>query len=282
MENRIIGIGNAKGGATKSTTTVNLAATLCVKFRKKCLVVDLDPQATASIALNAELNPEVVIGYGTGDLMPYVQPYKPPEGGSSIPGLSIVPAHRHLQNLEDLLEEGGVATKEQRLQRVGVAIGQLPKEWDYVFLDPPPSYSFHQRAFLRATRDVLLVTDARQETARGVMEFVDLMEEEGTRVNPHLNLLGVLMNRVRVLGRNWERIAVQVKAELDKAFGDLVFPMVVRDSVRASEANSWGVPLALYDPEGITAKDFAAAADELRGRVVAAAAKANAPMEVVG
>lgn len=247
---RTIAITNQKGGSAKTTSAVNIAAALG-ESGKKVLVVDLDPQASASSWLGVKDG-----GRGLLDLFL--------EGGSladlvrasSAPGVDVAPSSAWLVGAEKALasEPGAEAV----LRR---AVSRLPKKWDFVLLDCPPSLGVLALNALVASREVLVPVEAHAMALSGLVQLTKTVETVRDRLAPDLEVSGILACRV-----TRTRLAGEVVDRLRESFGKLVFRTVIRESVRLAEAPSFSKPITAYAPESPGAEDYRAVARELTKR----------------
>lgn len=245
---RILAIVSQKGGSGKTTTAVSLAGALASKGRR-ILLVDLDPQASASSWLQ-------VSGEGRGlldaftdgrSLLDLVRP-------TSTEGLAVVPACPWLTGLDKLLaNELGAETLLQR------RIADLPADaWDYVIIDTPPTLGLLAVNALAAAREVLVPVEAHVLPLNGLVQILGTIDVVRDRLNPGLTISGILACRV-----THTRHARDVVESLRERFGGRVFATVIRESIRLAECPSFGVPITSYAPGTPGADDYLAFADEV-------------------
>ena len=245
---KIIAITNHKGGSAKTTTTVNLAAALA-ELGNRVLVVDLDPQGSATQWLGLPLGERAVLDayLVRSDVTPVVT-------ATTAPGVDLVPATYYLV-AADRRQETAIALGIIR------ALERLPASWDYVLIDCPPSHSSLALAPLGVAPYVLVPVEARVLALSGLASLVGTMDSVRERLNPDLTLAGIIASRV-----NRTRHAREVVVRLRERFEDVVFDVVVRETISLAEAPSFQLPITQYAPDGAGAEDFRAVARELVAR----------------
>jgi chromosome partitioning protein len=246
---RIVAVANQKGGVGKTTTAVNLGASLAAAERR-VLVVDIDPQGNASSGLGY---PPGAVEEGVYDAIledrPVVEVVRPTE----LPLLEVLPAHRDLVGAE--LELVGVPDREHRLRR---SLEAVRDRYDFVFIDTPPSLGLLTLNALVAADAVLIPMQCEYYALEGLGHLVATIEMVRTRLNPALSIEGILLcmydPRTNLTG--------QVDAEVRAHFDGQVFDTVIPRNVRLSESPSHGQPILLYDVGSRGAKSYLALAQE--------------------
>jgi chromosome partitioning protein len=228
---RIYALANQKGGVGKTTTAINLAACLA-EAGQRALVVDLDPQANATSGLGARANG--VSSYDLLDGAPLAELARP----TRFPNLALVPAKPDLAGA--VVE---LARRDDADRYLADALADATGDWDFVFLDCPPSLGPLTVNALAAADRVLVPVQAEYYALEGLAQLVESVNLIRTRLNPRLRIGGVLLTMVD--GRT--RLAADVSDEVRRHFGDLVFSTVVPRSVRLAEAPSHGLPVIAYD-----------------------------------
>ena len=252
---RRIAIINQKGGVGKTTTAVNLGAALA-RAGRRVVVVDLDPQANASLHLGAELGPEEASIYSVlcGGV-----PFEQALRGTSIPGLSLLPSHIDLSGAE--LELASAIGRETVLRDAiadwMAAAGGPPT--DYLLFDCPPSLGLLSVNGLSAAEEVIVVLQTEFFALQGLSKLIEIIQLLRRRLNPDLRLSGVLP----CLYDSRLRLAREVLGEIRRYFGEQVFKTPIRSNVKLAEAPSHGQTIFEYDPSSSGARDYAALAQEL-------------------
>jgi chromosome partitioning protein len=244
---RIYALANQKGGVGKTTTAINLAACLA-EAGQRALVVDLDPQANATSGLGARANG--VSSYDLLDGAPLAELARP----TRFPNLALVPAKPDLAGA--VVE---LARRDDADRYLADALADATGDWDFVFLDCPPSLGPLTVNALAAADRVLVPVQAEYYALEGLAQLVESVNLIRTRLNPRLRIGGVLLTMVD--GRT--RLAADVSDEVRRHFGDLVFTTVVPRSVRLAEAPSHGLPAIAYDRRSAGADAYWKVAMEL-------------------
>ncbi len=234
---KIIAIINQKGGVGKSTTAVNLSAALG-ELGKQVLLVDLDPQGNATSGLGIEKGQLKACIYDV--LLNDVNIHE-----AIIPdvceGLDLVPATINLAGAEvELVSE---MARENRLKD---AVGSMRGKYDYVFIDCPPSLGLLTVNALVGADKLIIPIQTEFYALEGVTKLLESMKRVKSRLNPSLDIFGILLTMYD--GRT--TLSRQVAAEVRNYFGAQVFETIIPRTVKLSEAPSYGMPITQYDPTG--------------------------------
>ena len=246
---RAIAIVNQKGGSGKTTTAVNLAAALGEKDRR-VLVVDLDPQASASNWYGVKDAGRGLLEVFTDgrDLTSLVQ-------GTEAPGVSIVPSSSWLVGIEKALS-GEVGAETLLRKRTGdLAAGK----WDYMLIDCPPTLGTLTVNALTAVQEVLVPVEAHVMALNGLVQLIQTVNAVKERLHPPLRMAGILACRVDARTRH----ALEVVEQLRERFLRVVYRTIIRENVRLAECPSFGVPITQYDPDSHGAEDYRSLAGEV-------------------
>ena len=252
---RILTIANQKGGVGKTTTAVNLAASLAMNG-SRVLVVDLDPQGNASTALDVEHRSGTPSIYNVlVDGMPLTEVIRPVQG---FPQLLCAPATIDLAGSE--IELVPLVAREARLSR---AVAQYDSsELDYIFIDCPPSLGLLTVNALVAAPEVLIPIQCEYYALEGLEQLLRTVDLVKSHLNQNLSVSTILLT----MFDSRTRLASQVAEEVRSHFGELVLSSVIPRSVRVSEAPSYGQSVMTYDPGSSGALAYLEAAREMAFR----------------
>ena len=256
---RVIAIANQKGGVGKTTTAINLAASLAAA-EVRVLLVDCDPQSNSSSGLGFIRDPERLSTY---HLLMRECEAREAVLTTELEGLHVVPAHKHLigANIE-------LIQAEEREFRLRQAIDQLRGDFDFIVLDCPPALDLLTLNALVAADSVLIPMQAEYFALEGVSELLDTMERIRQSFNPSLEVEGVVLT----MFDERTNLAQQVAKNLREFFGEKLFATAIPRNVRLAEAPSYGKPALLYDVRSRGAESYIKLAKEIMGRVMSRAA----------
>ena len=249
---KAIAIFNQKGGVGKTTTNINLAACLAMRG-KNVLVIDIDPQGNTTSGLGIS---KKKLGLTTYDILTEGDRIDPKEAiaHTAVQGLDIIPASVQLAGAEiELVQLEG---REKRLKR---AIDQVKGDYDFLFIDCPPSLGLLTINSLTAVDSVLIPIQCEFYALEGVSQLMSTIELVRRSLNPGLAIQGVILSMFD--GRT--NLSIQVVQEVKKYFRGKVYKTVIPRNVRLAEAPSYGMPITLYDPRSKGARAYLAFADEL-------------------
>ena len=256
MSARILAIANQKGGVGKTTTAINVATALAVVAKQRILLVDMDPQAnlTSGVGLKGRAAPAGTIYHAlTGevsDAAAFVLP-------TPVPGLSLIPADRNLTGAE--VELVALSEREGRLRALLLA---LREDYDYIFIDTPPSLGLLTLNALVAADAVLIPLTCEYFALEGLADLVATLRRVRASLNPSLDIAGVLMTMYDERTNLGQQVARDVRA----FFQERVFGTVIPRNIRLGEAPSHGVPVILYDARSRGAEAYVALAREFMAR----------------
>ncbi len=248
---KIIAVANQKGGVAKTTTCINLGASLAAT-RRRVLVVDLDPQGNATVGSGIDRNELILSSY---HMLLNKKPAAEVITRSDSAGYDIIPTSGDLTAAEVELMSTLVA-REQKLRR---ALDPIKGSYDFIIIDCPPSLNLLTLNALVAANSVLIPMQCEYYAMEGLSALIGTIEDIKRTVNPDLELEGLL--RTMYDPRN--NLATDVSAQLVEHFGEKVYRTVIPRNVRLAEAPSHGMPVLTYDRDSRGAIAYLALAGEM-------------------
>ncbi|MBR2454046.1 MAG: ParA family protein [Clostridia bacterium] len=255
---KIICSSNQKGGVGKTTSCVNIAAQIANKG-KKVLMIDMDPQGNATSGIGLSKSKikktiyEVIIGKCSISEAVIKTKFK---------NLSVIPANIDLAGAEielhDLIEAG-----EAEIDYIKVAIQSIAPDYDYIFIDCPPSLGMLTVKALSVSDGVVIPMQCEFYSLEGMSQLFNTIKRIRQMFNPELRIVGILLTMYN--GRL--TLTNQVVSELKKYYEDKLFKVPISRTVRISEAPGYGEPICYHDPYGKGSLEYAAVAKELMTRI---------------
>ncbi|MGM9705187.1 MAG: ParA family protein [Prevotella sp.] len=247
---KIIALANQKGGVGKTTTTINLAASLAT-LEKTVLVVDADPQANASSGLGVDIKEvdcslyECIID--NTDVRDAIYT-------TDINGLDIIPSHIDLVGAE--IEMLNLNDREKVIKKL---LNSIRDEYDYILIDCSPSLGLITVNALTAADSVIIPVQCEYFALEGISKLLNTIKIIKSKLNPKLEIEGFLLT----MYDSRLRLANQIYDEVKRHFQELVFKTVIQRNVKLSESPSHGLPVILYDADSTGSKNHLALAKEI-------------------
>ncbi|GAA4280927.1 ParA family protein [Gaetbulibacter aestuarii] len=247
---KIIAIANQKGGVGKTTTSVNLAASLGV-LEKKVLLIDADPQANATSGIGIDVDS---VELGTYQLLEHSAAAKEAVIKTETPNLDIIPAHIDLVAIEIELVD-----KPSREYMLKNALDDIKNDYDYIIIDCAPSLGLLTLNALTAANAVIIPIQCEYFALEGLGKLLNTIKSVQKIHNPELDIEGLLLT----MYDSRLRLSNQVVEEVQKHFNDMVFKTIIQRNVRLSEAPSYGESIIDYDAASKGATNYLSLAKEI-------------------
>jgi len=247
---KIIAIANQKGGVGKTTTTVNLAASLGV-LEKKVLLIDADPQANASSGLGIDVD---VVEIGSYQVLELSNTPEEAVMKCSAPNVDVIPAHIDLVAIEIELVD-----KENREYMLKKALETIKDKYDYILIDCAPSLGLLTLNALTAADSVLIPIQCEYFALEGLGKLLNTIKSVQKLHNPDLDIEGLLLT----MYDSRLRLSNQVVEEVQKHFNDMVFKTIIQRNVKLSEAPSFGESIINFDATSKGANNYLSLAEEI-------------------
>jgi len=247
---KIIAVTNQKGGVGKTTTTVNLAASLAA-VKRKVLLIDLDPQGNAAMGCGVDKSN---VRYSSCDLLL-----------EDIPVTEVIISGKDMTfdviagNSDLTVAEVELMKMAQRERRLADALQQIKGVYDYILIDCPPSLNMLTLNAMVAADSILVPMQCEYYALEGLSALMETLRNIQATANPTLHLEGIL----RTMFDNRTRLTKDVSAQLIEYFGDKVFTVCIPRNIRLAEAPSHGMPVLQYDKSSRGAVAYIALADEI-------------------
>ncbi len=256
MTAHVVSLANQKGGVGKTTTAINLGASLAA-CERRVLIVDLDPQSNATSGVGL---PKMTDAESMYQVLVDAQPLRPIIRKTELEGLHVAPSSLNLVAAE--LE---LADTDRREYRLRTAIHEIADDYDYILIDSPPSLGLLTVNGLVAADSVLVPLQSEYFALEGVSQLVNTVDRVRRGLNPQLEIHGIVLT----MTDDRMNLSRQVADEIRSYFGPKVYRTVIPRNVRLGEAPSFGKPVILYDIKSKGAESYLQLAQEFITRLEA-------------
>ena len=239
---KIVSVANQKGGVGKTTTSVNLS-TIIAKKGRKVLLIDADPQGNATSGLGIEKE----VDFSTYDILVNDTTFSQAIKHTSIRNLDLCPSNISLAGAE--VELVSMMSREQRLKE---KMEEIKENYDYIFIDCPPSFGLITLNSFTASNSVLIPVQCEYFALEGLGQLLNTINLVKKHLNKEIEVEGALLTMYDIR----TNLSNQVVKEVKKYFGEKVYKTVIPRNVRLSEAPSYGMPITIYDPRSKGAKSY--------------------------
>lgn len=247
--NKIIAIANQKGGVGKTTTAINLSASLALKNRRT-LIVDFDPQGMATIGLGKTKEKQKGIYQALMNGMYMMDLILPTE----LDNLYICPCSPELSGFE-----AEIFSEEKREKKLQDSINNIKKYFNFIFIDCPPSLSFLTINALTAADSVLIPVQCEFFCMEGIADLFRTLDEVRTYLNPTLTIEGIVLT----MFDERTNLSKQVAEEIRQSLRKIIYEVIIPRTVKLAEAPSFGKPILLYDIKSKGAQSYLNLAREI-------------------
>jgi chromosome partitioning protein len=249
---KIIAVANQKGGVGKTTTVINLSAALGMRG-KKVLIIDIDPQGNTASGLNIDSEKSAT----TYDLLINETPASEAVAVTDHVNVHLIPANQDLSGAQ--IEMVGMMARENRLKN---ALASVKDQYDYIFIDTPPSLGLLTVNALNAAESILIPIQCEFYALEGISQLLKTLKIIKQNLNPDLSIEGVCLTMFD--GRT--NLSKEVMESVVAHFKEKTYKSIIPRNIRLSEAPSFGKAISLYSPDSVGAVAYEKLADEFLSR----------------